>query len=81
MKKQNKACRGMDLVTAEEKPTSSQPGVDRLIANGMRRYQELQREFDRELFGKKDLQKLAEILPELQLLRERLSSYGVHVRV
>jgi hypothetical protein len=85
--KKTKAHRGLHLVTAEEaaarcqqdpKP-SSQQERDSLIANGMRRYQELQAEVDRELFGTQDRDKLAVLLPDLQLLRQRLASYGVHV--
>jgi hypothetical protein len=88
MKKTN-AHRNLHLVTAEEKEmraqqqpsTSSQQELDRVIASGVRRYQELQQAFDRELFGDQDMEKIGEILPELQLLRQRLASYGIHVRL
>lgn len=81
MKKETKAHRGLHLVTAEERPTGSQPDVDSLIASGVRRYQQVQQEFDRELFGNQDQEKMAALLSEKHLLRERLNSYGVHVRV
>jgi hypothetical protein len=65
---------------AEPEPASAQQ-LDSLIANGIRRYQQLQQEFDRELFGERNLENIEIILPELHLLRERLASYGVHVKL
>jgi hypothetical protein len=89
MRKKSKAQQQLHLVTAEEASAFSQTELspvapsdeDAFLGDGIRRYQELQRAFDEELFGKKDLQKLAEILPELQLVRERLAAHGVRVRV
>ena len=63
-----------------EPEPASQQELDTLIANGVRRYQQLQQEFAHQLFGKQDPEKMCAILPEMQLLRERLSRYGVHLR-
>ncbi len=78
---------GLRLVSPSEQPnrpappSPSQQELDSLIAEGIRTYQQLQQEFDRELFGGKDLEKLATLLPQIQMLRARLQAYGVHVRV
>ena len=61
--------------------TTSQPEQDSLILQGVRNYKELQAEMDRALFAKpQDVHTLAEVMPQLQQLRERLASYGVHVQ-
>ena len=87
MKAKTNTHRRLHLVTAEaasiteqKPPASDQQEVDSFIANGIRRCQELQQAFDRELFGSRDLEKIGEILPELQMLRERLEAYGIYVR-
>ncbi len=75
---------GLHLVSPSDQPappSPSQQELDSLIAEGIRTYQQLQQEFDRELFGGKDLEKLATLLPQIQMLRARLQAYGVHVRV
>ncbi len=64
-----------------EPPSPPQQELDSLIADGIRTYQKLQQEFDRELFGGKDLDKIATLLPQLQMVRARLEAYGVRVRV
>ena len=95
--KKTRPRRGLHLVTAEEAARiaeqavpdvaepepepASQQELDTLIANGIRRYQQLQQEFDRALFAEEqDTDKITEVLPELQLLRTRLASYGIHLR-
>ena len=94
--KKTRPRRGLHLVTAEEAARiaeqaersvepepepASQQELDSLIANGMRRYQQLQQEFDRALFAEKqDTDKISALLPELQLLRSRLANYGIHLR-
>ena len=55
------------------------PNMDKLIAEGVRRYEQLQQQFYGEMAGNRDLQKLEVLLPEMQLLRQRLASYGVRV--
>ena len=93
--KKTKVHRAMHLVTAEEASMITQPEattitqpesspgsqqeIDTLIANGVRRYRELQTELDGELFGAQDHDKLAVLFRQVQLLRERLASHGVHV--
>ncbi len=78
---------GLHLVQPSEQPkeaqtpTPSQQELDSLIAEGIRTYQKLQEEFDRELFAGRDLEKIATLLPQLQMLRARLEAYGVRVRV
>jgi hypothetical protein len=80
MKSQKDPERKLHLVADEERPTTSQPPVDSLIADGVRNYQELQKEVDRALFARpQDVEKLSVLFPQLQFLRERLASYGVHV--
>ena len=78
--KETESRRALHLVKATEPAAASQQEMDSLIANGVRRYQELQQEVDHELFAEhRDLEKLAVLLPELQLIRQRLASYGVNV--
>ena len=93
--KKTKAQRGLHLVTAEEASfiaqqdastnvqpelaPGSQQELDTLIANGLRRFQQVQAELDRELFGDQNHEKLAALFPELRLLRERLAHYGIRV--
>lgn len=92
MKLKRKPHAGLHLVTAEEaaslavaaEPTPcaepAEQEMDAWLAQGIRRYRELQKEVDRELFGDQDQEKLIALLPELQLLRERLNAYGIRVR-
>ena len=85
--KKTKAQQQLHLVTAEEAAelqAESAPaapnGEDAFIASGIRRCQQLQQEADRELFGKQDRERLCALWSELQVLRERLAAYGIHVR-
>lgn len=74
------ARRGLHLVKAKEPSTAPQPQMDSMIAEGVLQYQELQAEMDRALFARpQDVETLAVVMPKLQLLRERLASYGVRV--
>ena len=95
MKGKTKAHRGLHVVTTKEASMITQPEtttttqpesspgsqqeIDSLIANGVRRYRELQTELDGELFGAQDHDKLAVLFRQVHLLRERLASHGVHV--
>ena len=95
--KKAKARHGLHLITSEEAAANarqaassvaelepepaSQQELDTFIANGIRRYQQLQQEFDRALFAEhQDVDQISVLLPELQLLRQRLASYGIHLR-
>jgi hypothetical protein len=77
------------LAHEQERSPASDQKLDPLIATGVRRYQQLQQEFDRELFRLKDgdrfdtqeIDHIAALLSELQLLAQRLARYGVQVRV
>jgi hypothetical protein len=72
--------RNLHLVQAKEPSTTSQQQMDSMIAEGVLRYQELQSEMDRALFAKpQDVETLAVVMPKMQLLKERLASYGVRV--
>ena len=56
--------------------------MDTLVGQGVLRYEELRAEVDRALFATpQDIETLKELMPQMQLLRERLASYGVHVRL
>jgi hypothetical protein len=83
MKQKTKAHRALHPVTREDRLTGApkEQEEDSLIADGIRRYQQVQQEFDQELFGNQDYEKMEALLSEKQLLRERLNSYGVNVRV
>ena len=88
MKKKINAHRQLHLLTAEDRrlcpeeasSPQSQQEMDTLIANGVRRHQQLQEAFDRELFGAQDQDKLATLLSEKQLLQQRLQEHGIRVR-
>ncbi len=81
MKKKTDSHRQLHLVTEEDAPTAAQQPTDSLIVQGLRRYEQLQAEVDRALFATpQDIPTLQELMPEMQLLRQRLASYGVHVR-
>lgn len=71
--------RNLHLVKAKEPSTVSQQ-MDSTIAGGVLQYQELQAEMDRALFARpQDVKTLAVVMPKMQLLKERLASYGVRV--
>jgi len=83
MRKKIKAQQQLHLVTTGDRPAGApqEQEEDSWIADGIRRYQQVQQEFDQELFGNQDYEKMNALLSEKQLLRERLNSHGVHVRV
>ena len=68
------------LLTRQEASDPDQAERDQQIVQGMRAYQQLQMEFDRELFSTRDVDILATLIQEKNLLRERLSAYGIKVR-
>ena len=95
MKKKTPDRHGLHLMSTEEaalmvqqpdptleEPESPPPAteLDSFLLQGIRRYEEVSKEFDRELFGSQDLEKMGALLKEKHLLRERLASYGVRVR-
>jgi hypothetical protein len=74
------ARRGLHLIKTEEPSTTSQQETEAFIAQGVLRFQELQEEVDRALFAKpQDVETLAVVMPKMQLLKDRLASYGVRV--
>ena len=70
----------LHLVDTRETADLASQQRDTLIAQGVQAYQKLQDEFDRELFGQRDLDTLASLLEQKHLVRERLANYGVRVR-
>lgn len=84
MKKTTKANPKSDLhlvKPVEPELPSSQPDLDSFIAEGMRSYQKLQDEFDRQVFSsEKDMEEVARLIGEKQLIRSRLAAVGVKVR-
>ena len=83
MKKPNPSCEihmvidDIDELLAK----TCQQQLDSLIFHGVRHYKELQAEMDRALFATpQDIPAIADVLPQLQLLRAQLESYGVHVQ-
>jgi hypothetical protein len=77
---QKSSSRGLHLVKTAEALVSSQQETEAFIAQGVLHYQELQEEMDRALFAKpQDVETLTVVMPQMQLLKERLASYGVRV--
>jgi hypothetical protein len=70
----------LHLITREEASDFDQAERDQQIADGMRAYQQLQIEFDRELFSTRDVDVLTTLIQEKNLVRERLAAYGIRVR-
>jgi len=70
---------GVDEAVIDEDDTQQE--LDSLIAEGVRSYQQLQQEFDAELFSPTpDPDVLGPLIARKNLVRERLASYGVRVR-
>ncbi len=77
---QKRSSRGLHLVKTADVPAGSQQETDTFIAQGVLRFQELQEEMDRALFAKpQDVETLSVVMPQMQVLKERLASYGVRV--
>jgi hypothetical protein len=68
------------LLTRQEASDPDQAERDQQIADGMRTYQQLQMEFDRELFSTRDVDILATLMQQKDMVRERLAAYGIKVR-
>ena len=68
------------LLTRQEASDPAQAERDQQIAEGMRAYQQLQMEFDRELFSTRDVDILTTLIQQKDLVRERLAAYGIKVR-
>jgi hypothetical protein len=65
----------------EKLPEPSPQEVDSFIADGIRSYQRLQEQVDKELFSPNpDPEVVSPLLGQLQLVRERLAAYGIRVR-
>ena len=54
--------------------------LEQEIVQGLRAYQQLQLEFDRELFSTRDPDTLAALIQQKNLVRERLAAHGIKVR-
>jgi hypothetical protein len=86
MRKKAKTQQQLHLVTAEQASALSQTELspaadeDAFLASGVRRYNQLRQEADRELFGKQDPERLGTLWSELNVLRERLAAYGIQMR-
>ena len=70
----------LHLLTRQEASDRDQAERDQQIAQGMRAYQQLQLEFDRELFSTQDVDTLTTLIEKKNLVRERLAAYGIKVR-
>jgi hypothetical protein len=70
----------LHLLARQEAADFDQAERDQQIAQGMRAYQQLQMEFDRELFSTRDVDTLTTLLQEKNLMRDRLAAYGIRVR-
>ena len=70
----------LHLITREDASDPDQAEHDRQIVEGMRTYQQLQIEFDRELFSTKDPETLTTLMLEKNLVRDRLAAHGIKVR-
>ena len=70
----------LHLATRQEASDPEQTECDRQIAEGMRAYQQLQMEFDRELFSTQDVDTLTTLIQQKKVLRERLAAHGIKVR-
>jgi hypothetical protein len=68
------------LVTREDASDPDQIERDQQIAQGIRAYQQLQLEFDRELFSTQDVDTLTTLIQQKTVLRERLAAHGIKVR-
>ena len=68
------------LLTRREANDPDQAERDQQIADGLRAYQQLQMEFDRELFSTQDPDTLTTLMLEKNLVRERLAAHGIRVR-
>ena len=72
---------GLHLVSAEAAPPPSDPVLDHEIAEGVRAYQRLQEQIDKELFSANpDPEVVNSLWGEQSLVRERLAAHGIRVR-
>ena len=69
----------LHLITRQDASDPDQLELDHEIAQGIRAYQQLQIEFDRELFSTQDVDTLTTLIQQKKLLRERLAAYGIKV--
>jgi hypothetical protein len=72
---------GPRLVSAEAAPPPSNPDLDHEIAEGVRTYQRLQQQIDKELFSANpDPEVVNSLWGEQSLVRDRLAAHGIRVR-
>jgi hypothetical protein len=72
---------GPHLVSAEAAPPPSDPVLDHEIAEGVKAYQRLQQQIDKELFSAHpDAEVVNSLWGEQSLVRERLAAHGIRVR-
>ena len=81
MKARRTTTSGLHLVSAAATPPPSDPGIDQEIAEGVKAFQAVQQQFDKELFsGSPDPEELGRLLFQRDLLRDRLAAHGIRVR-
>lgn len=74
--------RGLHVVTPDEpRPKPTDEELNRRIAEGVLKFQSLQHDFDAEALSRQpDMQRVAELVVEMNTLRRTLNRYGVRVR-
>jgi hypothetical protein len=69
------------LVSTEAAPSTPDPDLDHEIAEGVRAYQRLQQQIDKELFSAHpDPDVVGSLLGQRNLIRDRLAAHGIRVR-
>jgi hypothetical protein len=72
---------GPRLVSAEAAPPTTDPVLDHEIAEGVRAYQRLQQQIDKELFSPNpDPEVIGSLFGQRNLIRDRLAAHGIRVR-
>jgi hypothetical protein len=81
MKSRKVVVLGPRLVSAEAAPPTSNPDLDHEIAEGVRAYQRLQQQIDKELFSAHpDPEVVNSLWGQQSLVRDRLAAHGIRVR-
>jgi hypothetical protein len=81
MKSRKVVVLGPRLVSTEAAPPTTDPVLDHEIAEGVRTYQRLQQQIDKELFSASpDPEVIGSLFGEQKLIRERLAAHGIRVR-
>ncbi len=72
---------GLQLVSAAAAPPTSETDLDHEIAEGIKAFQRLQQQIDKELFSSApDPEVIGSLLGQRNLIRERLAAHGIKVR-